>query len=188
MHSVWIPSLWLPTLLSAVAVFILSSLIHMVLPWHKDDFPRLPNEDAVMDALRPLAIPPGEYLAPRPASREQLRSPEFLERMNRGPVFLLTMMPNGAMMTGKSLGLWFIHLLIITGFAGGIAAAALGPGARQHIVFHTVGLSSFMGYAFALWQMSIWYRRPWSLTVKATMDGFLYAVITAAIFVWLWPK
>ena len=186
MHS--IASLWLPILVSAVAVFVVSSLIHMVLPWHKNDFPRLPNEDAVMDALRPLAIPPGEYLAPRPASREQLRSPEFLERLNRGPVFLLNMMPNGMMMTGKSLGLWFVYLLVVAGFAGSIAWTALAPTAHEHLVFHTVGLTSFMGYSFALWQMSIWYRRPWMTSLKATVDGFIYALITAGIFVWLWPK
>ncbi len=183
-----IASLWLPILVSAVVVFVVSSIIHMALPWHKNDFPRLPNEDAVMDALRPLAIPPGEYLAPRPASREQLRSPEFLERMNRGPVFLLTMMPNGAMMSGRSLAGWFVYLLVVAAFAGSIAAKALPPGAHEHLVFHTVGLTSFMGYAFALWQMSIWYRRPWSLTIKATIDGFIYALITGAIFLWLWPK
>jgi hypothetical protein len=183
-----IPSLWLPILVSAVAVFVASSLIHMVLPWHKNDFPRLPNEDAVMDALRPLAIPPGEYLAPRPASREQLRSPEFLERLNRGPVFLLTMMPNGMVMTGKSLGLWFAYLLVVAFFAGHIAFRALVPPVNHRMIIHTVGLTAWMGYSFGLFQMSIWYRRPWMLTVKATVDGFIYALITGAVFWWLWPK
>lgn len=186
MHSIaW---LWLPIVVSAVVVFVVSSLIHMVLPWHKNDFPRLPNEDAVMDALRPLSIPPGEYLAPRPASREQLRSPEFLERLSRGPVFLLTMMPNGMVMTGKSLGLWFVYLLVVAGFAGSIAWTALSRSVDEHLVFHTVGLTSFMGYSFALWQMSIWYRRPWMMSLKATIDGFIYALFTAGIFAWLWPK
>ena len=30
--------LWLPILLSAVLVFVASSLIHMVLGWHRHDF------------------------------------------------------------------------------------------------------------------------------------------------------
>jgi len=67
--------LWLPILLSSVIVFVVSSIIHMALPWHKSDYPKMPNEDRVMDALRPLAIPPGDYMIPRPSSREDLRSP-----------------------------------------------------------------------------------------------------------------
>ena len=51
--------LWLPILLSAVIVFVVSSLIHMASPWHKNDYPQVPNEDQVRNALRPLAIPPG---------------------------------------------------------------------------------------------------------------------------------
>ena len=68
--------LWLPILLSSVIVFVVSSLIHMVSPWHKSDYPKMPNEDKVTDALRPLAIPPGDYMVPRPSSRQDLRSPE----------------------------------------------------------------------------------------------------------------
>ena len=53
-------SLWLPILLSSVIVFVVSSIIHMALPWHNSDYPKVPNEDKVMDALRPFAIPPGD--------------------------------------------------------------------------------------------------------------------------------
>jgi hypothetical protein len=183
-----IESIWLPLLVSAVAVFVASSLVHMVLPWHKNDYPRLANEDAVMDALRPLGIPTGEYFMPRPASREALRSPEFLERVNRGPVFILNMMPNGMMPMGKVLGQWFVFLLIVSYFAGNIAYRAITPPAEHHRIFHTVGLSAFMAYAFALWTMSIWYHRPWMTTIKATVDGLIYAAITAEIYVLLWPK
>ena len=36
-------ALWLPILLSAVIVFIASSIVHMAMPWHKNDYPRIPN-------------------------------------------------------------------------------------------------------------------------------------------------
>jgi hypothetical protein len=59
-------SLWLPILLSAVAVFIVSSIVHMALQfWHRNDYRKLPEEDAVLAALRPLNIPPGDYMAPQ---------------------------------------------------------------------------------------------------------------------------
>jgi len=47
-------TLWLPILLSSVFVFVASSVIHMLLPWHKGDYSSVPNEERVMDALRPL--------------------------------------------------------------------------------------------------------------------------------------
>src|SRR5712671_1027410 len=93
-------ALWLPLLVSAILVFVVSSIIHMVTPWHKSDFSKLADEDRVADALRPLALPPGDYLLPRPTTRHEMSSPEFAEKMKRGPVVLLTVMPNGVMSMG----------------------------------------------------------------------------------------
>ncbi|GEM_PF-4617789 len=57
-------SLWLPIVLPAAAVFIASSFVHMVLPFHKGDMSKLAREDEVMAVLRPSAIPPGDYAVP----------------------------------------------------------------------------------------------------------------------------
>jgi hypothetical protein len=95
--------LWLPILLSATIVFIASSIIHMALPWHKNDYNKAPNEDKVMDALRPHAIPPGDYMIPRCSSMEEMRSPEFAEKLKRGPVMVVTVMPNGLTSMTRSL-------------------------------------------------------------------------------------
>jgi hypothetical protein len=179
--------LWLPILLSSVIVFVVSSLIHMALPWHKNDYPKMPNEEKAMDALRPLAIPPGDYLVPRPSSRQELRSPEFLGKLNKGPVMMLTMMPNGPIAMGRSLVLWFLYSALVGLFSAYVAGRALPPGAPFLHVFRFGGTAAFLGYSLALWQMSIWYRRAWSLTIKATVDGLIYALLTAATFGWLWP-
>lgn len=179
-------ALWLPILLSAVAVFVLSSLLHMVLPWHRNDYPKMPNEQAAMDALRPLAIPAGEYMVPRPETRQALRSAEFLDRVNRGPVFMLTMWPNGMAGMGKALVRWFVYDLVVAALAGHIAWAAAPAGLPR--VFHVIALTAFMGYSVALWQMSIWYHRPWRTTLKGTVDGLIYGMATGGVFVWLWPR
>ena len=63
-------SLWLPVLLSSVIVFLASFVLHMALPWHKNDYLRVPDEENVRAALRPFAIPPGDYMVPRPQTRE----------------------------------------------------------------------------------------------------------------------
>jgi hypothetical protein len=179
--------LWLPILLSSVIVFVVSSLIHMVSPWHKSDYPKMPYEDKAMEALRPLAIPPGDYMVPRPSSRRELRSPEYLEKVNKGPVMVVTVMPNGMMAMGRSLALWFLYLVVVGLFSAYVAGRALPPGAPFLHVLRFAGTTAFLGYSMALWQMSIWYRRSLSITIKATVDGLIYALLTAATFGWLWP-
>ncbi len=181
-------ALWLPILLSSVIVFAVSSLIHMVLPWHKSDYPRVPNEDQLRAALRPLAIPPGDYMVPRPASSQEMRSPEFAEKVRAGPNLILTVIPSGPWSMGKNLTLWFIYGVVVSLFAGYVAGRALPPGAAYLAVFRFAGVTAFIGYAVALWQMSIWYRRAWSTTIKATVDGLIYALLTAGTFGWLWPR
>ena len=180
-------ALVVPTLLSAVIVFVASSIIHIVLPWHKSDYPRVPNEDRVRDALRPLAIPPGDYMVPRAANMQDMKSPEFMAKISEGPVMVVTVMPNGPWSMGKNLAQWFVYSAVIGVFAAYVAGAALPPGAPYLRVFQLVGVSAFMGYALALWQLSIWYRRDWMTTIKSNVDGLIYALLTAGTFGWLWP-
>lgn len=180
-------ALWLPILLSAVIVFVASSLIHTVLPWHKNDYRKVPNEDKVMEALRPLAIPPGDYMIPRPASTQDLRSPEFAEKMNKGPVLVMTALPTGPMTMGRNLVLWFLYSVAVGVLAAYVAGRALPAGTPYLRVFQLAGVTAFLGYSVALWQMSIWYRRAWSTTIKATIDGLIYSLLTAGTFAWLWP-
>jgi len=135
--------------------------------------PKVPNEDRVMDALRPLAIPPGDYMVPRPSSREDMRSPEFAEKIRKGPVMILTVVPSGPMSMGRNLVLWFLYCVVVGLLAAYVAGRALPVGAAYLRVFQFVGVTAFVGYSVALWQMSIWYRRAWSATIKATVDGLI---------------
>ncbi|MGB5848122.1 MAG: hypothetical protein WBH40_06525, partial [Ignavibacteriaceae bacterium] len=108
-----IVSLWLPILLSAVATFIISSIIHMVLKYHNNDFKPLPAEDAVMDDLRKANIPPGDYHFPRAKDMKEMGTPEFIEKMKRGPVAMMTVLENAAPKMGKQLLLWFLYSIIV---------------------------------------------------------------------------
>jgi len=180
-------ALWLPILLSAAFVFVASSLIHMASPWHKGDFPRLSNEDHVLDALRRLSLPTGDYMMPRPSSRAEMTSPAFQEKFRRGPVVMMTVMPS-EMSMGRNLALWFVYCVVVSVFAAYIAGRALPPGAVYLEVFRFAGATAFISYVLGLWQMSIWYRRAWATTIKATVDGLIYACLTAGAFGWLWPR
>lgn len=183
-----IHTLWLPILLSSVTVFIVSSVIHMVMPWHKSDYPKIANEDKVMDALRPLTIPPGDYMVPRPAGRKEMRSPEFVEKMKKGPIMMLTVWPNGPAKMGSNLVLWFLYSVVINVFVAYVTGHAAAFGAIYMYIFRIAGATAFLGYSAALWQMSIWYRRSWMITIKSTIDGLIYGLLTAGMFGWLWPR
>ncbi len=178
--------LWLPVLVSAVVVFIASSVIHMVLTYHRSDFKGVPSEDEVMEALRRFNIPPGEYVLPHCENPKEMEEPEFKAKMEKGPVAFLTVMPRG-FDTGRSLVLWFLYCILIGMFAAYLAGRALGPDAHYLAVFRFVGAASFGAYALALLQNSIWYKREWMTTLKSMFDGFIYACLTAGIFGWLWP-
>ncbi len=181
-------ALWFPILLSAVAVFMLSSLVHMVLPWHKGDYPKMPREDEVMAALRQFNLPAGDYMAPRPDSMADMKSPEFIAKAKQGPRFVMTIMPPGTFGMGKQLGQWFAYALLVSLFAGYVASRALPVGAQYLHVFRFVGATAFASYALALAQLSIWYNRSWRITITSGLDGLLYALVTAGLFGWLWPR
>ncbi len=181
-------SLWLPILLSAVFVFVASSLIHIVLGYHKGDYKKLPKEDAVADAMRPFAIPPGDYFLPCPSSAEDMKNPAHLEKLKNGPVAVMTVIENGPPKMGQSLGLWFVYCLVVSVIAAYITSRAVGSGTSYRAVFRFAGATAFTGYALALWQNSIWYKRNWIATLKSNIDGLIYGLLTAGTFGWLWPR
>ena len=181
-------ALWLPVFLSAVIVFVVSSIIHMFTPWHKNDYRRMGKESEFLDALRALAIPPGDYMGPMPADMKEMRSPEFAEKLKKGPMFVTTVIPGGGTGMAKSLTLWFVYLFVVGLLAGYVARITLPAGAEYRLVFRVVSTAAFIGYSVSIWQMSIWYHRSWVTTLKSTIDGLLYALLTAGTFGWLWPR
>ncbi len=181
-------SLWLPIVLSAVAVFFVSSILHMATPWHKDDYARAKDEEKLMEAVRTLGLPPGDYMVPRPATRQDLGSAEFKEKMAKGPVMVMTVMPGGPISMGKNLVQWFVYALVVGICAAYIASRALGVGAGFLPVLRFAGATAFLAYSAGLWQMAIWYRRSWVTTLKSTIDGLVYGLITGALLGWLWPR
>ena len=185
---VGITALWLPIVLAAVIVFIASSIIHMVLPIHKGDYKRLPNEEKVLEALRAENLSPGLYHFPFCASHKDMGSPEMVEKFKKGPVGLLTVMPSGAIKMGKFMGMWFVYCLAIGVFVAYLTGRTLGPGTHYLAVFRVAGTTAFLGYAAAHASDSIWKGQAWSLTFKHIFDGLVYGLLTAGTFGWLWPR
>jgi hypothetical protein len=181
-------SLWIPILLSAVIVFVASSIIHMVLPHHRSDYRKLPAEDEVMEALRKIGILPGDYIVPCAGSLKGMQAPGFIDKMKKGPVIFMTVVPSGPPSVRKNMAQWFLYCMVVGVFAGYIAGRALPPESHYLAVFRFAGCTAFVGYALALWQNSIWYKRAWRTTFLYTFDGLLYGLLTAGTFGWLWPR
>ena len=179
-------SLWLPILLSAVTVFVVSSVIHMLTPWHKGDFKQFAAEDAVLEALRAFDLEPGDYAAPKPGSLSEMSSAAYRAKVERGPQIMLTVFPPGLSM-GRQLVAWFVYAVVVAIVAGYVAGIALGPGAGYMPVFRLTSTVSFAGFALGIWQSWIWYSRDLGSTLRANVDGLVYALLTGGLFGWLWP-
>jgi len=183
-----ITALWLPILLSAVIVFVASSIMHIALPIHKSDYRKLPDEEKVMDALRATGATPGRlYFFPFTTHKE-MKSPEVVEKFKRGPIGLLTILPSGPPAIGKNLVQWFIYCLVVGVFVAYLTGRTLGPGTHYLAVFRVAGTTAFLGYALALIQDSIWKGQTWGITFKHLFDGLVYGLLTAGTFGWLWPR
>src|SRR5262249_50014199 len=181
-------SLLVPVLVSGAVVFIGSSLIHMVLGYHKADFKTLPSEDEAMAALQKFNIPPGDYMVPRPASMEAMRSPEYKAKRDKGPVMVATVMRSGPFNMGSTMFKWFVFCCVVSLFTAYVAGRAHGPGTAYLAVFRTAGCVAFMGYTLAFWPQYIWYQRSLGTTLRTTLDGLIYGLLTAGVFGWLWPR
>lgn len=181
----FISALWMPILLSAVFVFIVSSIIHMVLGYHANDFKKVPNEDQVLDTVRGLNIPPGHYAVPKANSMKDFKTEAFKAKMAKG-MFMLHIRPGGMSM-GKALIQWFIYSIVVSIFAAYIGSHTLSPTADYLTVDRVVGCTAFIGYGLGLIPDAIWGSRPWGATWKSLFDALVYGLITGGTFGWLWP-
>lgn len=180
--------LWIPILLSAVAVFAASSLIHMVVKWHASDYRSLSNEDEVRAAIRKGSPTPGQYVMPHCSDMKDMGKPEVQEKYKEGPVGFLVLIPNGAPAMGSALGKWFVYTALVAFMAAYLASRTLAPGTHYLQVFRVVGAVSFLAYGFGSIQMGIWMGKPWSSVIKDLADALIYGLVSAGVFGWLWPR
>jgi hypothetical protein len=180
-------ALWMPILVSAVVVFIASSLVHTLIGHHNSDYGPLPDEAATLAALRGLNIPPGEYRAPYANGSTGMKDPAYLAKVQQGPRALMTLKAGGNEGMGASLTQWFVYLLIVSTFAAYLASRTLPAAAHYLEVFRIAGTTAFMAYAMSHPSVSIWFGRSWSATFKYVIDGLVYGLLTGGVFGWLWP-
>lgn len=180
-------SLWLPILLAAVIVFFASFVMNGVLTYHRSDYPSIPNEGPLLEAIRALNLTPGQYIFPRAFSSEGMKEEGAAEQLERGPVGVLLMRPSGPLNMGKTLGLWFLYVVGVLFVTAYVASRTLAPGADYLAVFRVVGTVGFLAFSADEIPQAIWQARSWSSVWKFVFDGLVYGALAAGVFGWLWP-
>lgn len=182
-----VTALWLPILLAAVIVFFGSSLLHMVLRYHRTDFRQLPQEPTVLSSLRDAGIARGVYMFPYVPDPKEQKKPEVQEKFRQGPVGILTVIPSGPLNMGRYLGMWFAYCLLVSFFVAYVTGSTLPPGTGYLQVFRVAGTVAFMIYGLSYISQFIWGGQPAGTTAKHVFDGLIYGLLTAGTFGWLWP-
>ena len=180
-------ALWLPILLSAVVVFLASSVIHMVLKYHYKDYQKLPDEEALRAAMREKGVKPGNYAFPCPDDPKEWHSPEMVEKFKEGPVGFMNIKASGAPAMGKYLIQWFIFCIVVGIFCAYLASRTLGPGTAYMSVFRLTSCVAFIAYGLSSVSESIWKAQRWDTTFRFVIDGLIYSLLTGGVFGWLWP-
>lgn len=180
-------NLWLPILVTAVLIFVASSLIHMVFKWHNSDYKKVANEDEVRAAIRAGSPAPGQYVVPYCMDMKDMKGEAMMKKFTEGPIAFVTVRKNGPPAMGTTLALWFVFTVFIAAVAAYVASQVYGLKANPHQAGHLVGMLSFLAYAAGSVPLGIWMGKPWGSVAKDVLDGFIYGVISALTFMWLWP-
>jgi len=180
--------LWLPIFLSAVLVFVASSLVHMVIKWHNSDYGRLPNEEEVRAVFQKGNAAPGQYVVPWCIDQKEMNNPDVLKKYTEGPVGIFYLLKPGRPTMGPLLGKWFVYLLVVSFFTAYVASRTLPAGTDYLKVFQVAGATGFIAYSLGAIPSAIWMGKPWRVACKEIADGLLYGLVMAGTFGWLWPR
>ena len=183
MSTVPLTALWLPILLSAVFVFVISSILHMVLgAWHRGDYGKASTEGALVDAIK--SLPSGQYLVP--CHDFAKLTPEQRAEAMKGPSAMM-LLRNPPASFPATLGIWFVYALVVSLFVAYLTSVTVQAGAAYLHVHRVAGTAAFLAWSLGQATDSIWFGRPWKVTLKHMIDGLIYALVTGGTFGWLWP-
>ena len=177
--------LWLPILLSTVALWFLSFIAWAILPHHFGDRSRLPDEEGVMEYLRTAGVGTGNYFFPYCGSAKEQGDKSYVERYMNGPRGTLNLyeMPNMGWNMLRTILYFFVTVFTIayiTHVACPPGDAATGFGK----VFRIAGTIGILNYASSGVLGRIWFtERMWTNIV----DGIVYGLVLGLIFASLWP-
>lgn len=174
--------LWLPILVAGIVTHVLSTLAWVVLPHHRPEWQRLPDEDS-LHATITKSVPAGQYIFPYARDGETVKTEQFQEKADQGTGMLIVWPTQTNM--GKAILQTLISFLIIAFVIGYMASIALPRGAAFVKVLQFVTTAGLLAHVSAKFPFVFWFRRKIAMDV---LDGVVFAVATGLIFAALWPK
>ena len=161
-----IAQLWVPILIATVLCFVASSLMWMVLPHHKKDWPALPAD------INLSSVDAGQYVTPRDHMTSDWSAFVLVRR--------------GRMNMGSAMLLWALNQLIIATLVAYLVYYTLPRGTDYMEVFRIAGTGGVLGYMGTVAQKSIWWGWKWRVTIMDLIDGLIYALLVAGSFAFYW--
>lgn len=181
-------TLWLPILVASLIVFIAAALNWMVMPHHKNDFRGLPDEAGVLAALRKNSPAPGQYMFPYAGTTREGMNDEWKAKVAQGPSGIVLIKKGKSLSMARPLVQYFIWVLVIEIFVAYVTSRTVPANGDYLDVFQIAGTTAILGFAGAVIPNSIWFFRPWVVSIKEVIDGILYGLLSAGVFGWLWPR
>jgi hypothetical protein len=198
--------LWLPILVSGVAVWFASFIAWMAIGHHKKDRDAIPGggEQEFMSTITRMNIPPGNYGFPDFCQHDKLPRKEKMDALkllyDRHPQGLLRVWAPTNM--GRNMLLTFLFYLLTStavAFLGWTAlphAAPPADSAGAHAdgisltckVFQTLTTAAILAYGFASFPGDLWFQKKRRAMLMDALDGVVFGLITGAVFAWLWPR
>lgn len=178
-------SLWLPIVVTTAVLFIASFLAWVVLPHHKPDYKRWPDEDALMRFVSESGAAPGEYLFPL-IDQKDLKEDWAMGRYDRGPWGMVNVWPAKPNMAANMIKT-VLFFLVVTVLVGYVGQAALPAGAAFGEVFRVVGVTAMLAHTTGGMCREIWFTRPLRAKIMDALDGIVFGLLTGLVFALLWP-
>ena len=176
-------SLFFPVLLTTVALFISGFLCWAILPNHKPDWQKLPNEDEFLDAIAELNLPRGNFAYPHAMDQQSMESDTYKRAVERG-TFGTVQVWGEAPKMGTNLIRQVVYLLVTNSCLAYLSTLALPAGADFMQVFRFVATAALLTFTVAVVPGTIWFKNR---LTGYLIDGVIQAVIVGAIFGSMWP-
>jgi hypothetical protein len=173
--------LWLPILVTGIVTHVYSMLAWTVLPHHKPEWNKIPDEDAAYPTLE--KIPPGQYVFPHASCQKDMQAESFKRKLGirNGMLVIWT----GPTQMGKAIGQTFITYFVIAFLIGYLASIGVSRGAEFVKVVQFATTAGLLAHIAAKFPFVFWFRRR---IIMDVLDGVIFAVLTGVIFAALWPK
>lgn len=178
-------ALWMPILITTIVLFVASFLAWVVMPHHKPDVRRWPDEERLMQFIRESGAGPGEYLFPL-IDQKDMNEDWAKQRYGQGPwgmVHVWPAQPN----TPRNMLVTVSYFLVVTVLVAYVGVAALAPGASFGEVFRLIGTTAILAYCAGGILHEIWFTRPLRAKIMNFVDGLAYGAITGLVFALMWP-